>query len=207
MRPRGRPHRRAPRLPAPERREQLLQAALVVVGANGYQGLTMEAVAREAGVTKPVVYDAFANRDEVMTVLLDTERVRAVSEILAAIGPVPETPAADGVMPRLVDATGRVLEAIAARPVAYRLILLHVEGTPPEVREAIDAGRETIVDHVRGVLEAALGAGSVDTELLALAVVALGEAAAVLHLNDPERFGVDRFATALAPLLGAPSTS
>lgn len=200
-RPRSRSRRRAPRLPAAERRAQLLQAALVVVSTGGYRGLTMEAVAGEAGVTKPVVYDAFANRDAVMTALLEAERHRAVTEILAAIGPVPQTlPPAD-VTPLVVAATRRVLEVIAARPAAYRLILLHVEGTPAAVREAIDAGRATVVERIRQLLERAVGAGTVDTELLALSIVGVGEHAAVLMLNDPERFGVERFASTLAQLV------
>src|SRR4051812_18096989 len=48
--------RYAPRVPAAERREQVLDAALVLIDRDGYGAVTMEAVAREIGVTKPVVY-------------------------------------------------------------------------------------------------------------------------------------------------------
>jgi len=48
----------------------ILDAALEVFSANGYAGTTMQSVADAAGVTKPVVYDCFANRDELLLALL-----------------------------------------------------------------------------------------------------------------------------------------
>lgn len=202
--------RYAPRLPPGERRAQLLEAALVVLGEHGYRGLTMEGVAREAGVTKPVVYDAFANRDEVMIALLATEERRAVGEILGAVGHVAADEAATDAVTLLVGGVRRVLEVVLARPQAYRLILLQLDGTPAVVRQRIDAGRTTVVGHVRGILEHATRAegatqddGRVDTELLALAIVALGEHAATLVLTDPTRFPPERFEASLRHLLRA----
>jgi AcrR family transcriptional regulator len=200
--------RYAARLPASERREQLLEVAMDVVIEHGYAGLTMEAVARRAGVTKPVVYDAFANRDDVMRTLLAAEERRAVAEILDAIGPIPSAggqPADAGTF--IVEAVGRVLRAIAARPRTYELILLQIEGTPALVRERIDAGRAIVVTRVREVLAWAArspdGTTAIDAELLALAVVALGEHAAVLVLAEPERFTPERFDASLRQLLAA----
>lgn len=203
------PRRYAPRLSAPERREQLLEAALDVVREHGYTGLTMEAIARRAGVTKPVVYDAFNNRDDVMTTLLAAEEQRAVAEILTAIGGV-ATPAVGGpedLATFLVEAIGRVLRAITERPRSYELILLQVEGTPALVRERIDAGRATIVARVQQIVEAltagADGTSQVDAELLALSIVGLGENAAVLALTDPEHYPAERFERSLRQLLEA----
>jgi AcrR family transcriptional regulator len=194
----------AARLPAAERRLQILEAALAVVGERGYRGLTMEAVAREAGVTKPVVYDAFANRDEVMITLLAEEEQRAVAEIVQAIGAVPGDAAADDPGELLIGAVRRVLETVRRRPQAYRLILLQIEGTPAVVRERIDAGRGIVTDHVQQILDWAMGpASGVDTELLALSIVALGEHAAGLLLSDPQRFSPERFEAGLRQTLQA----
>ncbi|HUE26487.1 MAG TPA: helix-turn-helix domain-containing protein, partial [Solirubrobacteraceae bacterium] len=56
------PRRRyAPRMPPAERREQLIDAALDVILRHGYGGVSIEAIARTAGVTRPVVYDHFPN--------------------------------------------------------------------------------------------------------------------------------------------------
>jgi AcrR family transcriptional regulator len=74
----------SPRLPAPERREQLLDVALRVFSASGFHGSSMNDVAEAAGVTKPVLYQHFASKRELYLALLDTagEHVNAV--ILAA---------------------------------------------------------------------------------------------------------------------------
>ena len=51
----------APRMAPEQRREQVLDAALRVILELGYSGVSIEAIAREAGVTRPVIYDHFAN--------------------------------------------------------------------------------------------------------------------------------------------------
>src|ERR1700742_4142080 len=71
----------APRLPPAERREQLLDAALSVIDEGGYDAVSMEAIARAAGVTKPVVYDLFANLGELLRALLQREESRALAQL------------------------------------------------------------------------------------------------------------------------------
>lgn len=197
--------RYAARLPAPERREQLLEVAMEIVGERGYRGLTMEAVAARAGVTKPVVYDAFANRDDVMRALLDAEEQRAVAEILEAIGPPPPPGTVVDAVAFAAASVSRALRVMAARPTAYRLILMQIEGTPAPVRSRVDEGRATVVARVRAILEHATagpdGEPTVDAELLALSLVALGEQAAILLLREPGRFPVERFEASLNALL------
>ena len=144
----------APRLPPAERREQLLDAALELIGERGYGGVSMEGVARAAGVTKPVVYDSFANLDELLRALLDREEERALAELAAAM---PADPTAD---PDELAVAGFVafLRSVAANPTTWRLILMPAEGTPAAVRDHVDAGRET----VRGQLEELVGWGHLD---------------------------------------------
>ncbi|MBT3248299.1 MAG: TetR/AcrR family transcriptional regulator [Actinobacteria bacterium] len=60
----------APRLPGPERRKQLLDSALRVFARQGYHETSMNAVANEAGVTKPVLYQHFASKREMYSDLL-----------------------------------------------------------------------------------------------------------------------------------------
>ena len=45
----------APRLPPEERRTQLLDAALAIVAEQGVSAVSIEAIARRADVTRPVV--------------------------------------------------------------------------------------------------------------------------------------------------------
>ncbi len=51
-----------PRLPAAERRRQLLDVALDAFAAGGYHGTSMDDVAAAAGVTKPVLYQHFPSK-------------------------------------------------------------------------------------------------------------------------------------------------
>ena len=54
----------ATRLPAAGRRAGLVEAALTVFSAEGFKVATMDAVAAEAGVTKPVLYQHFPSKRE-----------------------------------------------------------------------------------------------------------------------------------------------
>ena len=58
------------RLPAAERRQQLLNTAVVVFGRKGYHDTSMNDIAEAAGVTKPVLYQHFESKRELYRELL-----------------------------------------------------------------------------------------------------------------------------------------
>lgn len=58
------------RLPAAERREQLLHTAVSVFAEHGYHATSMNDVAVAAGVTKPVLYQHFSSKRELFIELL-----------------------------------------------------------------------------------------------------------------------------------------
>jgi AcrR family transcriptional regulator len=75
------------RLPAAERRNQLLDVALDRFAASGFHDTSMEDVADAAGVTKPVLYQHFSSKRTLFLELLETvggELLRAVSDSAAA---------------------------------------------------------------------------------------------------------------------------
>ena len=59
------------RLPAHERRTQLLDVAIEVFAARGYHGASMNQVAEAAGVTKPVRYQHFRSKRELYREVLE----------------------------------------------------------------------------------------------------------------------------------------
>lgn len=59
------------RLPAPERRAQLLRTAVGVFAEHGYHATSMNDVAVAAGVTKPVLYQHFSSKRDLFIELLD----------------------------------------------------------------------------------------------------------------------------------------
>ena len=75
------------RLPAAERRRQLLDTALAIVRDEGADRLTLGHLAARAGVSKPVAYDHFGTRSGLLIELyrwIDTERVNAFRDAMSA---------------------------------------------------------------------------------------------------------------------------
>jgi AcrR family transcriptional regulator len=67
---------RAPqrRLPGAERREVILEAAARLFGERGYSGTTLDDVAAESKVTKPVLYRHFDSKKALYLALLERHR-------------------------------------------------------------------------------------------------------------------------------------
>ena len=66
------------RLPGPERRQAVVDTACRVFAKNSYHGSTTAQIARETGVTEPVLYRHFASKRELYLACLDAvwERVQ-----------------------------------------------------------------------------------------------------------------------------------
>jgi AcrR family transcriptional regulator len=140
---------RAPRLPPAERRRRLLDAALDIVDDRGFHRLTVEAVARRAGVTRPVVYDLFGDLDGLLVALAEREEAAALAT-LAAI--VPDDPSGTDPDELLVTTVEAFLEAVRREPRTWRLVLRPPEGTPGALRERIAASRRELAGRVAGLL-------------------------------------------------------
>jgi AcrR family transcriptional regulator len=77
----------ATRLPAAERRQALVEAAMRVFSEGSYAGATTAQIAREAGVSEPILYRHFASKRELYVACLDEAwrriRMRIEAEIEA----------------------------------------------------------------------------------------------------------------------------
>ena len=80
--------RRAKHLGPERRRPQVLDAALSIAAEHGIAGITMAAVSERMGVSRPVVYDCFPGRGEVLAALLDRETEVALSRLVAILPPL-----------------------------------------------------------------------------------------------------------------------
>jgi AcrR family transcriptional regulator len=77
------------RLPAAERRQALVEAAMRVFSAGSYAGATTAQIAREAGVSEPILYRHFSSKRELYFACLDEvwRRIRTRIEVeIAARG-------------------------------------------------------------------------------------------------------------------------
>lgn len=74
---------RPPRLPAARRRRQLVVAAIELFGTQGFHETSMDDIADEAGVTKPVLYQHFPSKRDLYVELLESvgaDLIEAVSK-------------------------------------------------------------------------------------------------------------------------------
>jgi AcrR family transcriptional regulator len=194
-------------MPPEERRQQLLDAALGVILEQGYDGVSIEAIARSAGVTRPVVYDHFPNLGLLLQALFEREEHTALAQLAEV---VPTDPGGQDPVQVLAAGVGRFLDAVASRPATWRLILLPPEGTPEVVRRHVEANRTRTLAQIERVVRWALDQpgwpGGVDPELAARAIRAIGEEAGRTLLIDPERYSPERyeqFVVATMGLLGS----
>jgi AcrR family transcriptional regulator len=162
-------------MPIEVRREQVLDAALRIICERGYAAANMEAIARETGVAKTVVYEAYGTRERLLRALLEREE----GQLLAAL----EVPADAG----LLDWIEHGLHAVRSNPAEWRLLLAPAEGTPGLVREHLESGRAVVLEHLRRLLAPLRPP---DPELAAISMLAIAERAAldVLDGRDPARW-------------------
>src|SRR6202161_3904916 len=115
--------RYAPRMAPAQRREHLLDAALEVVLEQGYAGVSIEAIARTAGVTRPVIYDHFANLGELIQALIEREARYALKQ-LAEVLVGPDGTHHEGDLSTLLRiGLPHFFESVAERPATWRIIL------------------------------------------------------------------------------------
>jgi AcrR family transcriptional regulator len=72
-----------------ERREQLVSVGRTLFAEKGYEAVTVEEVASEAGVSKPVVYEHFGGKEGLYAVVVDREMTDLLGRIQAALTPAP----------------------------------------------------------------------------------------------------------------------
>lgn len=182
--------KRAAHLGPERRRPQVLDAALKLFLEGGYEGTSMDAVARAAGVTKPVVYACFDSKDELMRSLLAREEERILAEVQGAFEGAdlsdPET--------TLVNGFTGFLAAVAKDPDVYRLIFFGEGGGNAAVAERVQRGRAQQVEALSALARTwleAQGSGSptatnANARLLGHVIDGLAESGARLLLSGSD---------------------
>lgn len=120
------------RLDVDERRRQMLEAGARLFTERGYDGVAMSDVAREAGVSKGLLYHYFASKPDFFAATLE-----------AAAGELAEVTRTDPSLPPLEQLSGAVdayLAWIEAHSDSYRM-LMGSAGSHAEVAALIDRVR------------------------------------------------------------------
>jgi AcrR family transcriptional regulator len=180
------------RLPIEQRRAQMLDAALTLIGRDGYAALSVEAVAREGGVSKTVVYDTYGGLAPLLLALLEREERSALRSVARA---APELPEGTDPTAAALAWVRALAEAVAGNPVTWRLMLIPPQETPAVVREHVQRGRDVVLGQAHALTAAIFAARpGVDVELAAHAIVAVAEDCAKLLLDRPGEFPPERLA-------------
>lgn len=185
----------AARVPPEQRREQLLDAALRLISRDGYAGLTIEAIAAEAGVTKPVVYGAYAKLPALLGELLDRTQDEALTQLLAAF---PATGTTGQHLP--AEMTRAWASAVRRHPDTWAPILLTGAQTPLVVLDRIEQGRRLVCASVAGLLAGA-GEPTRRHQLAAQALIAVAEHFGRMLLLSPGDIGDEELAALIDDLV------
>lgn len=181
-------------MPPEQRREHLIDAALEVILERGYAGVSIEAIAREAGITRPVVYDHFPNLNRLLHAVIEREERISVDQLAQV---VPEDPGDHEPGELLIAGVGRFLEAVTTRPATWRIILLPLEGTPSIVRDHVEVNRARVLARlealVRWSVERSKLPNDLDVELTARMIRDWAEQAGRMILTDPGRYPPERY--------------
>jgi AcrR family transcriptional regulator len=178
---------------AAERREQILDVTKRLAGERGFHRVTIDAVARAAGITRPVVYGHFGDLGGLLNALVDREGERASGQLAALL---PEALGPGDPREILLGALRAFLAAVQADPTTWRLVLMPAEGTPDVLRERFVRERAAVTQRLAAAVGPSFALGpngaSPDPELTARVMQALAEELARLTLEAPERYPVGR---------------
>ena len=179
------------RMSSAERREQLLDATKEIAGTEGFHAVSIEAVARRAGISRPIVYGHFHDLSGLLEALVARESERALAQLDEILDY--ELSKGDPVELLLASLRG-YLEAVRSDPLTWRLVLMPQEGAPKILHEQIARGREAVIAQLIRAVGPGLAPGREppDPELTAWMLSAFSDEAARLVLTDPERYPVER---------------
>ena len=176
------------------RREQLLRAALDVIGERGVGGTTHRAVAEAAGVPVATTTYYFSSLDELLEEAL---RLFVADEVARLDALAAEVDAANGTASDVI----RAVAALLADACSVAQFDLYVEASRrPALREVVIESLDAYRSLAEGLLRRL---GARDPERAAPVVVALLDGLGVQHVavGDPDR--EQRIVTSLEALLSA----
>lgn len=179
------------RMTAQARRDQLLDVTTGLVGEVGFRGVSVESVARSAGVARSLVYKHFADLPELLDAMVEREMARAQEQ---ASRTTPSELTEGKPVELMLENLAAYFEVVQANPTTWRLVLMPPHGAPETLRARIDRGREVILTRLTGAVAPALAPPDdpPEAELTARILSAISDEYGRLLLEDPVRFTAQR---------------
>ncbi|PGH44072.1 transcriptional regulator, TetR family [Micromonospora sediminicola] len=172
------------RLPRAVREQQMLDAAVKVFSRRGFHAASMDEIADDAGISKPMVYAYLGTKEELFVACLHREGTRMMEAIAGAAAP--ELPADE----RLWRGLRAFFGFVGAHRDGWAVLYRQARGSQPFAAE-LAAMRGRLVEVVAGMLDHALRAsgrevGATDLEVVAYALVGATESLADWLADHPE---------------------
>jgi AcrR family transcriptional regulator len=161
------------RLPRAVREQQMLDAAVQMFSVNGYHETSMDAIAAEAAISKPMLYLYYGSKEELFGACLDRELARFVDAVRSDID---FTQSPKDLLRRAVVS---YLSYIDANRASW--IVLYTQATSSQAfSHTVREGREKIVELVGRLLLSGTRNPEPDSDfdMMAVALVGAGEAVA-----------------------------
>lgn len=165
------------RLPAPERRRQLLDVARDVFADQGFHATSMDDLAEAAGITKPVLYQHFDNKRALYVELLEDVGERLLAEIREATAH-----AATG-REQVERGFAAYFRFVAANESAFRLMFGASVRNDAEFAVVAERVIGQVAEVVSGLID--VGAPTYQRLALAHAVVGMAEATSRRLIAEP----------------------
>src|SRR5438132_2735967 len=171
------------RMRAPERRAQLLDVARRMFGTAGYHSVSMDTVAREAGVTKPILYDHFPSKRELYLALLDVDLNSLHDRVRGALD------APTGNRERIRSSFQAYFDFVDEHTEGFRLLMQETVGAEDDFRQHVEAFRALILCEVADLIvrESEGRLDRVHAETVALALIGMVENVAQREPGAPAR--------------------
>jgi len=192
--PEGRP--RAAHLGPERRRPLVLDAALHLFVEHGYRGTSMEGIAEAAGVTKPVVYRCYPNKQELFRALLEREEQRLLASVTDALPTELDPSDLEAVFTAGFTA---LFGAARSEPDSWRIVFVSEHGTEPAIARRVRRARTSVVERLTEMTEPMLATMGVadagrKAPVLSEVVASIAEGGVRLLLSDgkdwtPEELG------------------
>jgi AcrR family transcriptional regulator len=107
------------RTPHGERRDQLLLVARKIFAERGFQATTMDDIAKEAGFTKPILYQYFESKTELYREIVNQTAEKLLTSLRTSVAEV-ESPRAK------IEVAFRVyFEMVVGETDAFRILFIH----------------------------------------------------------------------------------
>lgn len=155
-------------MPREQRRDQLVGVARAVFAGRGYRTTSMDTIAEEAGVSKPVLYQHFASKQDLYLALIDDSAGHLAGRVEQALNSTTDPH-------ERIRATYRAYFDFAISHREEFVILFNSDVYEPEAQERVRAMREGTVARIVSALQSFTDLDDAEADLLCRTLIGTAE--------------------------------